>query len=517
MATAWGNTPGSDRGEDILVSGLTAAGTYISIGIAVDLDNNTLAAIVTPDSAFNTARSISGVTGAKFPVVGLFNGDIIEANFGASAFEHPVPAGYSAWDSSCTWNPADKDASITLSGSDLIATGTAASAWRAARGTVSHTTGKWYFEVKCRLNTGNGNNMVGVANASAALNTYPNFSANGACYQSNGNFGTNNSFTATTRIWDEYVNNWRTIWADTPHNGGRWYVEVLCNAVSNSNAGIVIGVANPTGRTSQLRTYIGQDAVGNSAGFQSSRAWLRAGGFTLNVVSAALTATNRYCLDIDLDAKTIACRLNGGAWSTPQSIASVVGGPGPATDIYFGISVNDVPSTRDSVTVNFGATAFTHTAPAGANSWDTTFGSTAINVSAEFIEVLNSNDAEVRVGGAIVEAMFPPPLGDVRIGGMFAEVLNTGEPGITASGVIVEVLRNTITNPVYASGIVAEVMHDGTASARFSGMLAEVMHEGEQAVRVSGMIVEVLRISELTGGPGGGASKRNRIISVHSM
>jgi hypothetical protein len=44
-----------------------------------------------------------------------------------------------------TWNPADKAAGITLSGSDLIATASDADIY-AVRSTIGKSSGKWYFE-----------------------------------------------------------------------------------------------------------------------------------------------------------------------------------------------------------------------------------------------------------------------------------------------------------------------------------------------------------------------------------
>lgn len=45
-----------------------------------------------------------------------------------------------------TWNPSDKAASITLSGSDLIATFSVANGWGGVRSTIGKSTGKWYWE-----------------------------------------------------------------------------------------------------------------------------------------------------------------------------------------------------------------------------------------------------------------------------------------------------------------------------------------------------------------------------------
>lgn len=81
-----------------------------------------------------------------------------------------------------TWNPADKDAAITLSGADLTATNGATGAWRSVRATTGQITGKWYFE--CTVTALDGTGIIlGLANASAALNNYAGSDAYGAGYQ----------------------------------------------------------------------------------------------------------------------------------------------------------------------------------------------------------------------------------------------------------------------------------------------------------------------------------------------
>lgn len=374
MATAWGNLPGLNRGKDIAISGLTAAGTYMTVGVGVDLDNDTAQFIVGDDTSFGAAQSISGISGAIFPMWAGFNGDICIANFGASAFEHQIAvaiAGFSGWDAACVWNSADKDAGITLSGGDLEATRTAASAWKGVRATVSKTTGRLYFEIKVKLNTANGNQMVGVGNASATLTNYFSVNTHGASFQSNGNFGYNNGFTAVGRAYDEYSNDWRTILSDTYHTTGRYYVEVLANAISSSSSGLIIGIGNGS---VPLNSFLGSDAAGNSCGFQATRQFHRGGGSTSNVLPSALTATHVIGLDIDLDLGTIAANIDGGSYSAAQSIASLLGKGIRNVPIFFCISFLDAPSTYDSITVNFGATAFTYSAPGSAVSWDTSPG-----------------------------------------------------------------------------------------------------------------------------------------------
>lgn len=73
-----------------------------------------------------------------------------------------------------TWNPSDADPDVVLTGSNLVAT--VASSDAGVRGTLGHSTGKWYFEVTC---TNAQFHLAGVANASASINHYPGFDANG--------------------------------------------------------------------------------------------------------------------------------------------------------------------------------------------------------------------------------------------------------------------------------------------------------------------------------------------------
>lgn len=68
-----------------------------------------------------------------------------------------------------TWNPADKDAGVTLSNGNLTAT-SSSGAYKSARATIGKSSGKWYWE---QTFDAVGNNMVqGVGNASADLTNY---------------------------------------------------------------------------------------------------------------------------------------------------------------------------------------------------------------------------------------------------------------------------------------------------------------------------------------------------------
>lgn len=80
------------------------------------------------------------------------------------------------------FNPADRGPNITLSNGNLTATDTSGGGWASVRSTLSRTSGKWAWRVT--WNTFHG--FVGVANASAALNTFLGANGNGIGLSSNG-------------------------------------------------------------------------------------------------------------------------------------------------------------------------------------------------------------------------------------------------------------------------------------------------------------------------------------------
>lgn len=78
-----------------------------------------------------------------------------------------------------TWNPADKNAGITLSNGNLTATQGGAS--RAVRSTIGKASGKYYWEL---TQTGGGEADWGIGNSSASLSTWLGNDANGLSYDS---------------------------------------------------------------------------------------------------------------------------------------------------------------------------------------------------------------------------------------------------------------------------------------------------------------------------------------------
>jgi hypothetical protein len=90
-----------------------------------------------------------------------------------------------------TWNPADKNADITLSGGNLTAQNTASTNLRGVRATLGLVhTGSGYFEVVIDDDgdAGHPHILIGVALSTATLGSYPGGDANGwGYYQENGN------------------------------------------------------------------------------------------------------------------------------------------------------------------------------------------------------------------------------------------------------------------------------------------------------------------------------------------
>ena len=83
-----------------------------------------------------------------------------------------------------TWNPADKNAAITLSNGNLTATSTAALN-QGIRSTIGKSSGKWYWEVTGAFA---GNWMgVGVADTAAALTNWIGIDGHGTQLSSSGN------------------------------------------------------------------------------------------------------------------------------------------------------------------------------------------------------------------------------------------------------------------------------------------------------------------------------------------
>lgn len=86
-----------------------------------------------------------------------------------------------------TWNPSDKGASVTLSGSNLIATGGAtAYTTNSVRATAGKSSGKHYFEARLNSTTASNYQMVGICASTASLSGFYLDSSGYAYYEQTG-------------------------------------------------------------------------------------------------------------------------------------------------------------------------------------------------------------------------------------------------------------------------------------------------------------------------------------------
>lgn len=96
-----------------------------------------------------------------------------------------------------TWNPSDKSGNCTLSNGNLTATcGTAGGSYSMVRAVAGKTLGKFYFEIT-ETGAAAGNEVVGIANASAGLTLYVGFNNNSSGMDGTGNIIRNSASVGT--------------------------------------------------------------------------------------------------------------------------------------------------------------------------------------------------------------------------------------------------------------------------------------------------------------------------------
>lgn len=94
-----------------------------------------------------------------------------------------------------TWNPADTDASIALSGGNLTAVA-GATGYKGVRSTLSKSSGKWYWELYCTQMGGAYAGKLGTANSSEVLSSGIGVDTNGEGYYNAGHLYYNGTFNA---------------------------------------------------------------------------------------------------------------------------------------------------------------------------------------------------------------------------------------------------------------------------------------------------------------------------------
>lgn len=149
---------------------------------------------------------------------------------------------------------------------------------------------------------------------------------------------------------------WNSVRGAHGKTSGKWYFEVTINATDE-----IVGVGDSS---ATLASFPGADSHG--IGARSSNNTIYGGTGTAPWASVATTGI--IAVAVDMDAKTVqwAAKYNSGAawgsWSTPQSLPAGIGSNAVFPMIGF---------SGGNVTVNFGATAFSGTPPAGHAAWTT--------------------------------------------------------------------------------------------------------------------------------------------------
>jgi len=155
----------------------------------------------------------------------------------------------------------------------------------------------------------------------------------------------------------------------TSKSSGKFYFELLLTTGSNGYDHCV-GVANST---ASLTTGPGGSGGAHSVGQYGGDANIYINNASVGT-GTTCTVTNRMCVAVDFDNNRIWYRTNSGNWNNNASndpatntggvsIASITG------PFFVIVSVENSGGGNGVSTINFGATAFTYTAPSGFGNW----------------------------------------------------------------------------------------------------------------------------------------------------
>lgn len=165
------------------------------VGVAIDLGAKLVWYRSTANSNWNnsgTANPATGTgglsyttTGALFPVVSFSGNAGVDSqngcvlNAGGFSFFLTVPSGFSAWDtgtptgtgisgtSPTTWDGANKNANVALSGGNLVATqNSATGTWCGVRGTTNYDSGLKYYELTISAYDNTNGHLAGIMDSS---------------------------------------------------------------------------------------------------------------------------------------------------------------------------------------------------------------------------------------------------------------------------------------------------------------------------------------------------------------
>ena len=153
----------------------------------------------------------------------------------------------------------------------------------------------------------------------------------------------------------------------TSHSSGKYYLEFTCTTGSNG-FDLATGIANSSASLTTGPGWVGFNSVAKYNG-----ADVLLNNVTL-VTSTSSTPASLVCIAVDLDNNRIWYRVGSGIWNNngANDPATNTGGGDISTmtgPFFVIISVEDTGAGDGVLTVNFGATAFAHTAPSGFGNW----------------------------------------------------------------------------------------------------------------------------------------------------
>lgn len=183
-------------GDTVTVAGASDAaynGAKTVTAITAGVAQQDIPITITRSGTTATATTVSGIahgltTATAYTISGAnqgeYNGSKTITTAGGSTFTYTVTlTSFSALTG--TWNPADKDSGVTLSGGNLTASIVhSSSSGSAVRGTAGKSSGKWYFEVT--ITATSGLTSIGVANSSMPLTNSVGEELNSWGYYSSG-------------------------------------------------------------------------------------------------------------------------------------------------------------------------------------------------------------------------------------------------------------------------------------------------------------------------------------------
>lgn len=149
------------------------------------------------------------------------------------------------------------------------------------------------------------------------------------------------------------------------YSSGKYHAEFTIGATNSTNYSRAVGIANST---ASLTANLGN--ANSAAVFMGDPLFYINSGST----GSGVTYTNNdvVSMAVDLDNNTIWYRRNGGNWNGNASYdpATNTGGMAIATPTrpVFVIALLAI-SFSPNLTANFGATAYTYTAPSGFGNW----------------------------------------------------------------------------------------------------------------------------------------------------